>query len=153
MNIWVDADACPNPVKEIIFRAAIRTGYKTVLVANHRTTIPRAKNISFKLVRSGFDEADKYIENNISEGDLLITNDIPLAADCIKKRADVLSMKGERLTRDNIKERLNVRDFMETLRSSGINTGGPAPLSKGDLKSFGDALDRYITSNRQVHNR
>jgi uncharacterized protein YaiI (UPF0178 family) len=145
MNIWVDADACPGPIKQIIFRAAMRTGIKTILVANHRMKIPKSSNIQFKLVASGFDIADNYIANTITENDLLISNDIPLAATVVDKGCKAISTKGELFTKENIKERLNIRDFMDTLRASGVNTGGPPPLSQSDIKSFADSLDRILT--------
>jgi uncharacterized protein YaiI (UPF0178 family) len=145
MNIWVDADACPGPIKQIIFRAAMRTGIKTILVANHRMKIPKSGNIQFKLVGSGFDKADNYIANTMIENDLLISNDIPLAAAVVDKGCKAISTKGEQFTKDNIKERLNIRDFMDTLRASGVNTGGPPPLSQSEIKSFADSLDRILT--------
>lgn len=147
MKIWVDADACPVPIKEIIFRAASRTGLDTVLVANHTMKLPKNKNITFKLVGSGFDKADNFIEQSVQVGDLVITNDIPLASDTIDKGCLVISTKGELFTKDNIKERLNMRDFMDSLRTSGVNTGGPPPLSKSDIKTFADSLDRTITQD------
>ena len=147
MKIWVDADACPVPIKEIIFRAAKRTGLHTVLVANHTMKLPKMSQLTFKLVGSGFDQADDYIEKSVQQGDLVITNDIPLASSVINKNCLAISTKGELFTRDNIKERLNMRDFMDSLRSSGVNTGGPPPLSKANIKEFADSLDRIITQN------
>ena len=145
MNIWVDADACPVPIKEIIFRAAKRTGLKAIFVANHTIKIPKAPNIVFKLVASGFDQADDYISESAESGNLVITNDIPLASTCIDKGCLVINSKGELLTKENVKERLNMRDFMETMRASGIQTGGPPPLSNRDIKTFSDSFDRQIT--------
>lgn len=149
MDIWVDADACPVPIKEIVYRAANRTGLKAILVANHRMKIPKARNVHFKLVDSGFDKADDYIEQTIQPGDILITNDIPLAAAALKKETLVISTKGELFTANNINERLNIRDFLDTMRSSGINTGGPPPLNKSDIKNFADSLDRLITQHQK----
>ncbi len=145
MNIWVDADACPVALKEIMFRAAKRTGIQTVLVANTLIKIPKIRHVRFKKVTAGFDEADKYILESADPGDLVITNDIPLASDCIAKGCLAINTKGELLTAENIGERLNIRDFMDTMRSSGVQTGGSAPLSQRDIQQFSDAFDRQMT--------
>ena len=145
MKIWVDADACPNPIKEILFRAAERSGLALVLVANHEVRIKPSRHISFLRVSAGFDVADNEIVQRLAAGDLVITNDIPLAAEIIDKQALALSPRGELFTADNIKARLSMRDLMESLRSSGIDTGGQAPLNHGDRKAFADQLDRIIT--------
>lgn len=147
MNIWVDADACPVPIKELIFRAAQRTGLQFTFVANHRMKMPKARNITFKLVESGFDVADDYIAQAVRQGDLVITNDIPLADATIERQGNAISTKGELFTKDNIKQRLNMRDFMDTLRASGVNTGGSPPLNNSDIKRFADALDRLLTQH------
>lgn len=145
MKIWVDADACPGVVKDILFRAAARTGIQLTLVANHDLKIPRSGNITMLKVTSGFDVADNEIIKRICAGDLVITGDIPLAADVIEKGGHALSPRGELYTVDNIKVRLNMRDFMETMRASGVNTGGPPALSQSDRKSFADHLDKLLT--------
>jgi len=145
MKILVDADACPVAVKDILFRAAERTGVPLTLVANHDLRIPRSRNITMLKVRSGFDVADNEIVKRMSAGDLVITGDIPLAAEVIEKGGHALSPRGELHTTENIKARLNMRDFMDTLRASGINTGGPPAISQSDRKSFADHLDRLLT--------
>ncbi|VAW70748.1 Protein YaiI [hydrothermal vent metagenome] len=147
MKIWVDADACPVVIKEILFKAAERTTTPMTLVANHSLRIPSSKHISFLQVSQGFDVADNEIVRRLNPGDLVITADIPLAAEIIEKEAMALNPRGELYTKANIKSRLNMRDFMDTLRSSGINTGGQPPLSKSDRKTFADQLDRILTRN------
>jgi uncharacterized protein len=144
MKIWVDADACPVVIKEILFRAAERKALELILVANQVLSVPRSRYISTLKVKAGFDVADNEIVNRVSAGDLVITSDIPLAAEVIEKGAVALSGRGELFTVENIRARLNMRDFMDTLRSSGIQTGGPPPLSKQDRKSFADHLDRLL---------
>jgi len=145
MKIWVDADACPNPIKDILFRAAQRTGVHLTLVANHQVQIPRSPHISFVQVRSGFDVADNEIVNRLDDGDLVVTGDIPLAAEIIENGGRVLGPRGELYTRDNIKARLTMRDLMESLRSSGVDTGGQAALSQADRKTFANHLDQILT--------
>ncbi len=142
MKIWVDADACPVVIKEILFRAAIRTEIPLTLVANQPITIQKSRFIQ---VGHGFDVADNEIVKRINENDLVITSDIPLAADVIEKKALALSPRGELFTSDNIKARLSMRDFMETLRASGVNTGGPAALNQNDRKIFANQLDKILT--------
>ena len=144
MKIWVDADACPGVIKEILFRAAERTGVQITLVANHAMRIPASRHIKFLQVKSGFDIADNEISNRVNPGDLVITADIPLAAEVIEKGARALSPRGELYSPDNIRARLGMRDFMETLRASGIDTGGPAALNQGDRKAFADQLDTLL---------
>jgi hypothetical protein len=144
MRIWVDADACPNPIKEILFRAAERTGIALTLVANHEIRIKPSRHISFLRVASGFDVADNEIVRRLEAGDLVITGDIPLAAEIIENHGHALSPRGELFTRDNIKARLTMRDLMESLRASGVDSGGPAPLSPSDRKAFADQLDRML---------
>ena len=151
MKIWVDADACPAVIKEILFKAAERTGVQLTLVANQKVQIPRSRVISFVQVASGFDVADNEIVKWLEPGDLVITGDIPLAADVIEKGGHALNPRGELYTIENIKARLNIRDFMDTLRGSGINTGGPPPLSQSDRKVFADHLDKLLT--RHAGNR
>jgi len=145
MKIWVDADACPAPVKDIIYRAANRMRIETTLVANHHMKIPKSQFITLKRVESGFDVADDYIETQIAPGDLVITNDLPLASASLNAAAIAISTRGELFTKDNIKQRLNIRDFMDTLRASGVQTGGPAAMNQADIKSFADTFDRLLT--------
>jgi len=147
MKIWVDADACPVVIKEILFKAAERTGIQTTLVANQPVRVPPSRFISFIQVSSGFDVADNEIVERTGAGDLVITADIPLAADVIAKGAYALNPRGELYTTENIKARLNIRDFMDTLRGSGIDTGGPPALNQSDRKSFADNLDRLLAKH------
>jgi uncharacterized protein YaiI (UPF0178 family) len=147
MKIWVDADSCPVVIKDILFRAAERTGVQVTLVANQRINIPRSHNIDFIQVGQGFDVADNEIVKRLLAGDLVITSDIPLAADVIEKGGEALSPRGERYTSNNIKSRLNMRDFMESLRSSGVDTGGPPALNKSDRQSFANQLDKFLSQN------
>lgn len=145
MKIWVDADSCPVVIKDILFRAANRTEVQLTLVANQTLRIPVSPYIKFLKVTSGFDVADNEIVKRLNAGDLVVTSDIPLAAEVIEKGAYVLSPRGEVFSADNIKERLTMRDFMDTLRSSGIETGGPPALSHSDRKSFANHLDKLLT--------
>jgi len=134
-------------IKEILFKAAERTAIKLTLVANQPVRVPPSRFISSIQVGSGFDVADNEIVERLEAGDLVITGDIPLAADVIEKGGHALSPRGERYTADNIKARLNIRDFMDTLRGSGIDTGGPPALNQGDRKAFADHLDRLLVQN------
>ncbi len=143
-RIWVDADACPKALREIILKAAKRVAVKAIFVANHNLGIPITSYSSFVQVSSGFDVADDYIAEQICAGELLISNDIPLADQAITAGALVINMRGEELTKANIKSRLNLRDFMDTMRSSGVQTGGPPPLSQRDRANFANALDRFL---------
>ena len=145
MNIWVDADACPGVIKEMLFRAADRMQTQVTLVANHTLQIPRSPFIRFLHVGKGFDVADNVIVARINPGDLLISNDIPLAADAVKKGATVLGTRGEHYTANNIKARLDMRDFMETLRATGVDTGGPSVISQADRQRFANQLDKWLT--------
>lgn len=145
MNIWVDADACPVVIKEILIRAAQRTKVQLTFVANQSVQIPASHNIDSIQVAQGFDVADNEIVRRMDSGDLVITSDIPLAADVIEKDGIALSPRGELYTTDNIRARLNMRDFMETLRASGVNTGGPPALNQGDRKAFANHLDQFLT--------
>jgi uncharacterized protein YaiI (UPF0178 family) len=131
-------------IKDILFRAAARTGVQLTLVANQPVRIPPSRCIKFLQVASGFDVADNEIVKRLEAGDLVITSDIPLAADVIEKGGYALSPRGELYSTENIRARLNIRDFMDTLRASGINTGGPPTLSKSDRKSFADHLDSLL---------
>jgi uncharacterized protein YaiI (UPF0178 family) len=148
MKIWVDADACPVVIKEIIFKAADRTQVITTLVANHFIRTPPSKYISFIQVSSGFDVADDEIVKRIDGGDLVITSDIPLADEVVTKKAYALSPRGELYTKENIKSRLNIRDFMDTMRASGVHTGGPAALSQSDRQAFANHLDKLLSQRR-----
>ncbi len=150
MKIWVDADACPNVVKDILFRAAQRVQVLTILVANQLIRTPPSRYISKVQVRAGFDEADKYIAVAVEPGDLVITADIPLASQVIDKGGYALNPRGELYTRDNIRQRLGLRNFMEELRSSGVNTGGPSSLSQSDRQAFANELDRFLTRSLNV---
>ena len=145
MRIWVDADACPVAIKEILFRAAERTGIPVTLVANQPMRVPSSDLINMIQVPPGFDVADNEIVKRLEAGDLVITGDIPLAAAVIERKGHALSPRGELHTEENIGGRLNMRDFMDTLRGSGIDTGGPAALSRKDRQSFADQLDRILT--------
>lgn len=144
MQIWVDADACPNAIKPILFKAAERCEVQCVFVANVAIALPNSKWLTRKVVPSGFDEADLYIEQNVAVGDLVITSDIPLASDCIARGALVMTSKGEQYTLENIKQKLQMRDFMDQMRSSGFDTGGSAPYGDRDKAAFANALDRFL---------
>ena len=144
MKIWVDADACPVVIKEILFRAAQRKQIQTTLVANHHMRVPPSKFIRFMQVPAGFDVADNEIVRRIEKDDLVITGDIPLASEVIEKGAVALNPRGELYTTENIKARLNMRDFMETMRASGVDTGGPPPLNQKDRQNFANQLDRFL---------
>jgi hypothetical protein len=145
MKIWVDADACPVVIKDILFRAAQRTGIPLTLVANQPVSVPKSPLIKFIRVASGFDVADNEIVKRLNAGDLVITGDIPLAAEVIEKGGMALNPRGELYSPDTIKDRLTMRDFMDTLRASGIDTGGPPTLNQGDRKAFADQLDKILT--------
>ncbi len=149
MNIWVDADACPAVIRDILYRAATRTGIPLTMIANQPVKVPARANITSVQVAAGFDVADNEIVKRLTKHDLVITADIPLASEAITKGAYVLSPRGEQFTADNIKARLNMRDFMETMRASGVNTGGPPPLNANDRKKFADNLDRLLTRHRR----
>ena len=144
MQIWVDADACPNVIKEILFRVAERARIMVTLVANQPVPVPRMQYVRAVQVSQGFDVADNEIVLRCEPGDLVITADIPLAAEVIAKGATALNPRGELYTKENVKARLNMRDFMDTMRSSGIHTGGPPALNQRDRQAFANALDRFI---------
>lgn len=147
-TIWVDADACPVVVKEILFRAVLRNKMPLILVANQYIAIPKSPFIRMQQVTSGFDVADDYIVQHCNLEDLVITADIPLAAEVIAKGAIALNPRGELYTVENIKSRLTMRDLMETLRSSGIQTGGAPPFDQTDRQKFANQLDRWLAKNR-----
>ena len=144
MKIWVDADACPVVIKEILFRAAERTQTTTTLLANHYLKVPPSKVISFVQVTAGFDVADDEIVKRAAPNDLVITADIPLAAEVVEKGCLALNPRGDLYTESNIRQRLNMRDFMDTLRSSGIDTGGAPPISQSDRQAFANNLDKLL---------
>ena len=145
MKIWVDADACPVVIREILFRAAERTGVKVIFVANQPVRVPASPLVEFLQVDPGFAVADNEIVKRARSGDLVITADIPLAAEVMGNGVHALSPRGELYSTDTIRQRLNMRDFMDTLRASGIHTGGPPALSKRDRQSFANHLDRLLT--------
>jgi len=145
MKIWVDADACPVAIKDILFKAAERTGVEMTLVANQPVYIPPSRCINMIRVASGFNVADNEIVKRLKFGDLVITGDIPLAAEVIDKGGQALNPRGELYSEDNIRARLNMRDFMNTLRASGVDTGGPPALSQSDRQSFANHLDKILT--------
>lgn len=148
MQIWVDADACPVPAKEILFRAAQRTQTRVTLVANHYMKTPSSPLVTLMQVESGFDIADHEIVQRAQSGDLVITSDIPLAAEVIDNKVFVLSPRGEEYDRHNIKQRLNIRDFMDTMRASGVQSGGPAAYGQKEKQAFANGLDRILAQNR-----
>ena len=145
MKIYIDADACPQSIKQILFKAAIRTNRQLILVANQSIYAPQDPLIKVVRVTSGVDVADDYIAEHVQIHDLVITADIPLANRVIDKHAVALNPRGEFYTKENIKERLSTRDFMHDLRSCGVVTGGPKPLNQKDIQKFANALDRYLT--------
>ena len=148
MQIWVDADACPNVIKEILFRVAERARIMVTLLANQPVAVPRMQYVRAVQVAQGFDVADNEIVLRCEPGDLVITADIPLAAEVIAKGATALNPRGELYTTENVKARLNMRDFMDTMRSSGMHTGGPPALNQRDRQAFANALDRFIARAR-----
>ena len=149
MRIWVDADACPKAVKDVLFRAAQRLEVGVILVANQYLATPASAYVRAVQVESGFDVADNYIVHHSSAGDLSITADIPLAAELVAKDVLVLGPRGERFTKENIQQRLSMRNFMEEMRNSGQATGGPTAYSNTDKQSFANALDRLLVSMRR----
>jgi uncharacterized protein YaiI (UPF0178 family) len=149
LTIWVDADACPVVIKDIICRAAERTQTLAVFVANQAINLPKSKYSQMLQVGAGFDVADNTIVQKMNTGDIVITSDIPLAAEVLDKKALVITSRGERYTQDNIKARLTMRDFMETMRASGIQSGGQATLNHADRQAFANALDSILTKASQ----
>lgn len=145
MKIWVDADACPVVIKDILYRAAERTGVPLILVANQPLRTPNSEFITTVQVPRGFDVADDEIVKRCAQGDLVITSDIPLAAEVIDKGGHALSPRGEMHTTENIRARLNMRDFLDTMRASGVDTGGPPALGQRDRQEFANNLDRFLT--------
>ncbi|MFN3238880.1 MAG: YaiI/YqxD family protein [Pseudomonadales bacterium] len=148
MKIWVDADACPVVIKEILYRAAMREEITTTLVANQFLSVPKSPFLKALQVQQGFDVADNEIVQRCEAGDIVITADIPLAAEIVAKSAHALNPRGELYTAENIKGRLNMRDFMDTMRASGMESGGPPPLNKKDRQQFANNLDKLIHQNK-----
>tara|TARA_Y100001935_G_C17292196_1_gene504053 strand:+ start:463 stop:921 length:459 start_codon:yes stop_codon:yes gene_type:complete len=146
MQIWVDADATPVSVREILLKTAERTKIKIIFVSNQFLKIPVSRCIKVIKVSSGFDVVDNYIIENMDSMDLVITSDIPLASEVLLKGGMALSTRGEEYTQENINQRLNMRDFMETMRFSGVHTGGPKPFTKIEVRCFANALDRIVTN-------
>lgn len=144
MKIWVDADACPAVIKEILFRAADRTKIQVTLVANHSMRVPPSRHVTLLQVTQGFDVADAEIAKRLGPGDLVITADIPLAAEVLEKGGQALSPRGELYSGEDIKARLTMRDFMDTMRASGVDTGGPPALSQADRQAFANHLDSIL---------
>ncbi|MFT6351686.1 MAG: hypothetical protein ACJAZ4_001524 [Neptuniibacter pectenicola] len=147
MHIWVDADACPKVIKEILFRAAERKKVSMTLVANQYMATPPSPLINAVQVPQGFDVADNHIVAKLEEGDLVVTQDIPLASEVIDKKGVAINPRGELYTPENIKQRLSMRDFMETLRNSGVDTGGPNTFNQSDRQAFANQLDRFLAKN------
>lgn len=149
MKIWIDGDACPVVIKEILYRAAQRREIPLTLVANQPIQIPQSPHIDFLLVEGGFDVADSEIVNRVTAGDLVITADIPLAAQVVAKEALALDPRGTLYSEKNIGDRLQLRDMMATLRDTGVEAGGPPPFKAKDRQTFANQLDRLLTqSNR-----
>lgn len=144
MPIWVDADACPKVIKEVLYRAAERTSTTVTFVANQSLSVPSSPWLKTLRVPAGFDVADNEIVNRAQPGDLVITADIPLAAEVMEKGAVALNPRGERYSEATIRERLTMRDFMDTMRASGIQTGGPATLNQRDRQQFANELDKWL---------
>ncbi|MFC3121694.1 YaiI/YqxD family protein [Agaribacter flavus] len=147
MHIYVDADGCPTVVKDIICRAAERRKITTLFIANHYIKLPPSSHVKSVQVSAGFDVADNEIVKRCESNDIVITSDIPLASEIIEKQAQVITFRGETLDKQNIRARLNTRDFMETMRASGIQTSGPAPFGQRDKKAFADTLDRLLAQS------
>jgi len=147
LKIWVDADACPKVIKEILYKAADRVSCELILVANQPLSTPRSAFIRAVRVEPGFDVADNYIVQHVQEGELVVTADIPLAAELLEKGAEALNPRGEFYNRETIRQKLTMRDFMDELRGSGVMSGGPPPLSQADRREFANALDRFLAQN------
>ena len=148
MQIWVDADACPAVIKEILYRAAQRTRRPLLLVANQLLRVPASPFIRALQVPKGFDVADNHIVAHVEAGDLVVTADIPLAAAVVERDAHALNPRGEFYSRENIRELLDMRNFMDTLRASGVETGGPAAFGQADRQAFANRLDRFLAGVR-----
>ena len=149
MTIWVDADACPRALRTILFRAADRLQIRTTLVANATLEVPHSPNIGTLRVPQGLDEADKRIAELVQPDDLVVTNDIPLAAAVVERGATALDHRGELLTADNVYERLATRDLLTGLRDAGVDIGGPSAFSASDKMAFANGLDRFLTGRQR----
>ncbi|WP_413453405.1 YaiI/YqxD family protein [Erwinia persicina] len=149
MPIWVDADACPKVIKDVLYRAAEREQIMVTLVANQSLSVPPSRFLRTLRVAAGFDVADNEIVQRVEAGDLVITADIPLAAEVMDKGAVALNPRGERYSDATIRERLTMRDFMDTLRGSGVQTGGPPALNQRDRQQFANELDKWLLQQRQ----
>lgn len=144
MKILVDADACPKPIKEVLYRVSKRLQIPIIFFANHSLTLPPSPLLTFKQVSKGFDVADSEIEKLVQKNDLVITADLPLADAVITKNATAINIRGTLYTHENIKQKLTMRNFMTDLRDAGQITGGPAPFGKKDIQNFANALDRFL---------
>jgi hypothetical protein len=153
VNIWVDADACPNPIKAIVFRAAERLAVATVLVANHYQRVPPSPYLSSVQVPAGFDMADHAIVTSMSAGDLVVTADVPLAAEAVRHGGTALNPRGTLYTAENIHGHLASRDLMQQLRDEGVVSGGPGTLSRSELAAFANRLDRFLTAHHRPADR
>lgn len=149
-TIWVDADACPSAIKQMLYRAATREQLPLTLVANHYFSVPSSPLIRLVQVEKGFDQADGYIEQRVAKGDLVVTSDIPLAADVIAKGAIVVGFHGQKYTEANIKQRLQMRNFLEQMRNAGEDVGGgPNAFSQADKHQFAQVLDSWLHKNKK----
>ncbi len=151
MKIWIDGDACPNAIKTILFRAAMRTETHLIIVSNHVVSTPSSPFIKRCVVNAGFDVADDYIVENLQANDLVITADIPLAAQVVQKQALALNPRGELYTSNNIQQRLGIRNHMEQLRGSGVNIGGPSTFTAKEKMAFANALDKILANSKSPH--
>ena len=149
MKIWIDADACPRGIKDIVFRAAERLHIHTIMVANQPLHTPRSKWITSRVVSKGFDVADEHILDEVDPEDIVITQDIPLAAEVIEKGAVAISLQGELYTASNIRQRLSVRNFLDDMRNAGVTTGGPAPFGNQQKQRFAGTLDRLLAKRKK----
>lgn len=152
IKVLVDADACPKPIKEILFRVAKRLKLTVILFANHAMAIPPSPYIKFRLVSGGFDVADRCIVEELVPGDLVVTADIPLASNAIEKGGFALNPRGEFYSEENIKQKLSIRNFMEQMRDAGHSSRGPAPLNPKDHQLFANALDSFLAKSKVAHN-
>lgn len=150
MPIWVDADACPKVIKEVLYRAADREQVMVTLVANQSLSVPPSRFLRTLRVAPGFDVADNEIVQRAEAGDLVITADIPLAAEVMEKGAVALNPRGERYSEATIRERLTMRDFMDTMRASGVQTGGPSTLNQRDRQAFANELDKWLQQQKRT---
>lgn len=148
MRIWIDADACPRPVKEIVFKRSEKKGLRVTLVANSFQRTPHVAWIDFVQVPQGMDAADHHIAANVTAPDLVITQDVPLAAEIVESGATAMSVRGELWTEDNVRERLSIRDFLTEARAMGVTTSGPPPFDQKAKQTFANAFDRWLASQR-----